>query len=79
MSSVAECRLVAEWTIPAGELISVATSSHSECLLACRNQLYLLQIGDASLTLIKLVVLFVVLVLIVNTYKDQTQTKLERT
>ena len=39
-------RLVFEWKIPLGELISGATSNFSECLLACRNQIYYFLIGD---------------------------------
>jgi DNA damage-binding protein 1 len=45
--------LVAEWNIAAGELISVATSTYSECLIAQRNQLFYFVIEDEKLTLVK--------------------------
>lgn len=47
------CRQVAVWNVPAGELISVATSTHSECLIACRNQLFYIVIENENLNLIK--------------------------
>ena len=40
--------LIFEWQIPVGELISVATSNSSQCLLACRNQIYYFIIGDGK-------------------------------
>ncbi len=40
--------LVKEWKLPVGEFISVATSSRSECLIACRNQLYYFVIGNGE-------------------------------
>jgi len=46
-----QTELVKEWKLPAGEFISVATSSRSECLIACRNQLYYFVIGNGEFDL----------------------------
>ena len=50
-SNTPNCKLVAEWKIPAGEFISIATCNNKECLIACRNQLYYIIIEDANLVL----------------------------
>ncbi len=45
------CRLVAQWKIPEGEFISIATCNTNECLIACRNQLYYIDIQNENLLL----------------------------
>ena len=52
-SNAPNCKLVAQWKIPAGEFISIATCNTNECLIACRNTLYYIDIQNEKLTLKK--------------------------
>lgn len=52
-SMTPNCKLVAEWKIPAGEFISIATCNPKECLIACRNQIHYIIIENEQLVLKK--------------------------
>lgn len=47
-SATKNTQLIKEWKLPDDEFISVATSNHTECLFACRNQLNYFVIGNGE-------------------------------